>query len=195
MNSDSPTFVSPSWLEEHLADPEVAIIDVRAGFRPQPPGPSDFFSMRSDYDRAHIPGAHYLHMVDDLSDPAGSDHAGWVRSCPLRHPGRAAGFGLRRLGAVEEQLPGEALDFLGRSARCSSHHADDLVAGRPHTACRPRVSRRLLHCAVLGAPAGHHDPPRCPLVASLTVPTPYVGRPATACEGTDASQPGGSGLR
>lgn len=72
MNSDSPTFVSPSWLEDHLADPEVAIIDVRAGFRPQPPGPSDFFSMRSDYDRAHIPGAHYLHMVDDLSDPAGS---------------------------------------------------------------------------------------------------------------------------
>tara|TARA_Y100001970_G_scaffold53817_1_gene68239 strand:- start:20591 stop:21460 length:870 start_codon:yes stop_codon:yes gene_type:complete len=72
MSDYSPTFVSASWLEDHLGDPEVAIIDVRAGFRPQPPGPSDFFSMRSDYDEAHIPGAYYLHMVDDLSDPAGS---------------------------------------------------------------------------------------------------------------------------
>ena len=71
MDSYSRTFVSPSWLEDHLADPQLAIIDVRAGFRPQPPGPSDFFSMRTDYDEAHIPGAHYLHMVDDLSDPAG----------------------------------------------------------------------------------------------------------------------------
>jgi thiosulfate/3-mercaptopyruvate sulfurtransferase len=71
MNSYGPTFVSASWLEDHLGDPEVAVIDVRAGFRPQPPGPSDFFSMRTEYDETHIPGAHYLHMVDDLSDPAG----------------------------------------------------------------------------------------------------------------------------
>ena len=72
MDSYNRTFVGPSWLEDHLADPQLTIIDVRAGFRPQPPGPSDFFSMRTDYDKAHIPGAHYLHMVDDLSDPAGS---------------------------------------------------------------------------------------------------------------------------
>jgi len=71
MNSYGPTFVSASWLEDHLGDPEVAVIDVRAGFRPQPPGPSDFFSMRTEYDETHIPGAHYRHMVDDLSDPAG----------------------------------------------------------------------------------------------------------------------------
>ncbi|HAQ44443.1 MAG TPA: hypothetical protein DCQ67_10770, partial [Acidimicrobiaceae bacterium] len=63
MSDHSLTFVSTSWLEDHLDDPDVAIVDVRAGFRPQPPGPSDFFSMRSDYERAHIPGAHYLHMV------------------------------------------------------------------------------------------------------------------------------------
>ena len=79
MDSYSRTFVSPSWLEAHLADPQLAIIDVRAGFRPQPPGPSDFFSMRTDYDEAHIPGAHYLHMVDDLSDPAGP----FGPSCPI----------------------------------------------------------------------------------------------------------------
>ena len=72
MDISNGPFVSSGWLEEHLDDPAVAIIDVRAGFRPQPPGPSDFFSMYDDYLGAHIPGAHYLHMVDDLSDPSGS---------------------------------------------------------------------------------------------------------------------------
>jgi thiosulfate/3-mercaptopyruvate sulfurtransferase len=70
-NGNGP-FVSSSWLEGHLEDPAVAILDVRAGFRPQPPGPSDFFSMHDRYVEAHIPGAHYLHMVNDLSDPDGA---------------------------------------------------------------------------------------------------------------------------
>ena len=65
-------FVQADWLEEHLGDPGVAILDVRTGFRPRPPGPSDFFSMRSKYEAGHLEGAHYLHMVDDLSDPQGS---------------------------------------------------------------------------------------------------------------------------
>ena len=72
MSDYDPIFVNGDWLEEHLDDPDVAIIDVRAGFRPQPPGPSDFFSMHSDYEQGHVPGAHYLHMVDDLSDSTGS---------------------------------------------------------------------------------------------------------------------------
>ena len=72
MNNYEKTFVSADWLQEHMDDPDIAILDVRAGFRPQPPGPSDFFSMRVQYDEAHIPGAHYLHMVEDLSDPDGS---------------------------------------------------------------------------------------------------------------------------
>lgn len=65
-------FVQADWLEEHLGDPGVAILDVRTGFRPRPPGASDFFSMRSKYEAGHLDGAHYLHMVDDLSDPQGS---------------------------------------------------------------------------------------------------------------------------
>jgi thiosulfate/3-mercaptopyruvate sulfurtransferase len=71
MASYEETFVSSEWLKGRLGDPDIAVIDVRAGFRPQPPGPSDFFSMRSDYTESHIPGARYLHMVDDLSDPDG----------------------------------------------------------------------------------------------------------------------------
>jgi thiosulfate/3-mercaptopyruvate sulfurtransferase len=37
----------------------------------QPVGASLVTSARPDYLKAHIPGAHYLHMVDDLSDPDG----------------------------------------------------------------------------------------------------------------------------
>lgn len=65
-------FVQADWLQERSGDPDVAILDVRAGFRPRPPGPSDFFSMRSNYEAGHLHGAQYLHMVDDLSDPNGS---------------------------------------------------------------------------------------------------------------------------
>jgi thiosulfate/3-mercaptopyruvate sulfurtransferase len=67
MNNYDQIFVTEDWLQQHLDDPDVAILDVRAGFRPQPPGPSDFFSMRVNYEEAHIPNAHYLHMVEDLS--------------------------------------------------------------------------------------------------------------------------------
>ena len=38
---------------------------------PQPVGPSKITSGRPDYDRAHIPGAIHLDMVDDLSAPDG----------------------------------------------------------------------------------------------------------------------------
>jgi len=71
MSSYDKIFVNPDWLENHLDDPALVVIDTRTGFRPQPPGPSDYLSMRSDYNESHIPGARYLHMVEDLSDPVG----------------------------------------------------------------------------------------------------------------------------
>lgn len=73
MSSDGKEiFVSADWLEARLDSTDIAILDVRAGFRPQPPGPSDFFSMRQQYEEGHIPNSHYLHMVDDLSKPDGA---------------------------------------------------------------------------------------------------------------------------
>ena len=39
---------------------------------PQPVGPSAIASGRPDWQRAHIPGAQHVCMVDDLSDPAGA---------------------------------------------------------------------------------------------------------------------------
>ncbi|MEH6525228.1 MAG: sulfurtransferase [Sneathiella sp.] len=63
--------VEPDWLEAHMGDPTVRIIDTRVTIVPQPPGPSDYVSLYPEYLMSHIPGAAYLHMVEDLSDPEG----------------------------------------------------------------------------------------------------------------------------
>jgi thiosulfate/3-mercaptopyruvate sulfurtransferase len=70
-NMDS-LLVDANWLQKHLGDSSVHVIDTRVDIVPRPPGPSDYVSRYNDYIDCHIPGAAYLHMVDDLSDPNGS---------------------------------------------------------------------------------------------------------------------------
>jgi thiosulfate/3-mercaptopyruvate sulfurtransferase len=54
--------VSASWLDEHLRDPGLVVVDMRW----QGDGTS-----RSRYERAHIPGARYLDWSTDLAEPGG----------------------------------------------------------------------------------------------------------------------------
>ncbi|USG60016.1 sulfurtransferase [Sneathiella marina] len=68
----SDLLVDADWLEARLEDPTVRVIDTRVTIVPQPPGPSDYVSLYPDYLASHIPGAGYLHMVEDLSDPDGA---------------------------------------------------------------------------------------------------------------------------
>ncbi len=68
---DHPLLVDTTWLAAHLDDPDLRIVDVTTFMTPQPVGPSKITSGRPDYDRAHIPGAIHLDMVDDLSAPDG----------------------------------------------------------------------------------------------------------------------------
>jgi thiosulfate/3-mercaptopyruvate sulfurtransferase len=63
--------VEPEWLAEHLNDPRVHVIDCTVHMIAQPVGASVVASAHPDYLKAHIPGAHYVHMVEDLSDPNG----------------------------------------------------------------------------------------------------------------------------
>ncbi|MEH6911220.1 MAG: sulfurtransferase [Oceanicoccus sp.] len=64
--------VEPEWLETHLGDPTIRVIDTSVDIIPRPPGPSEYKSRYSQYLEKHIPGAAYLHMVDDLSDSKGA---------------------------------------------------------------------------------------------------------------------------
>ena len=69
--SNPGLLVSADWLQAHLDDPRVHVVDTSVDIVPRPPGPSDYRSRHPDYLEAHIPGAAYLHMVEDLSDPEG----------------------------------------------------------------------------------------------------------------------------
>lgn len=67
----SSPLVSVSWLLEHLDDPTVAIADCRFALTQPDAG-------YQQYQQAHIPGAYYLDLNQDLSSPV-SRHGG-------RHP-------------------------------------------------------------------------------------------------------------
>jgi thiosulfate/3-mercaptopyruvate sulfurtransferase len=64
--------VSPQWLQAHLDDPDLRIIDCSAQLIIQPVGASRVESGLPQYRQAHIPGARYLNMATDLSDPTGA---------------------------------------------------------------------------------------------------------------------------
>jgi thiosulfate/3-mercaptopyruvate sulfurtransferase len=63
--------VSTAWLQAHLDDPDVRILDCTTYMTPQPVGPSRIDSGRADWAKGHIPGAQHVDMVTDLSDPHG----------------------------------------------------------------------------------------------------------------------------
>lgn len=71
LRPDPRLLVEPGWLARNLGDPRVHVIDCTVHMIVQPVGASIVESGRPDYERDHIPGAHYLHMVEDLSDPRG----------------------------------------------------------------------------------------------------------------------------
>lgn len=63
--------VDPAWLRDHLNDPSVRVVDCTAEIVPRPVGPSLYESRRREWLSEHIPGAVYLHLDEDLSDPHG----------------------------------------------------------------------------------------------------------------------------
>lgn len=66
---DGRGLVSTAWLAEHLGDPTLRIFDATVHLRPVTPGPYRVESGRADYEAAHIPGAAFMDLVRDLSDP------------------------------------------------------------------------------------------------------------------------------
>jgi thiosulfate/3-mercaptopyruvate sulfurtransferase len=64
--------VDPAWLEAQLGNPSVRVFDCTLTRVPQPDGASLWESGREAWEESHIPGAFYLHMIDDLSAPKGT---------------------------------------------------------------------------------------------------------------------------
>ena len=63
--------VDTDWLAEHLDDPRIRIYDCTTHLLPHPTQAYTVGSGREDYDNGHIPGADFLDLQEELSDPAG----------------------------------------------------------------------------------------------------------------------------
>jgi thiosulfate/3-mercaptopyruvate sulfurtransferase len=70
--------VGTGWLEEHLRDPELRVFDVTARLSVD----DGVGTGRDAYDEAHVPGAGFLDLVGDLSDP--DNPAMFMRASPER---------------------------------------------------------------------------------------------------------------
>ena len=64
--------VDTDWLAEHLANAHLRVFDCTTRLEPAPPdstAPYEIVSGRAEYDAAHVPGAGFLDIQGELSDP------------------------------------------------------------------------------------------------------------------------------
>ena len=61
--------VTTAWLEKHLHDSNLRIIDIRGKVLPPTEPPPHYFSDSAGYEAAHIPGAAYIDWQVDIVDP------------------------------------------------------------------------------------------------------------------------------
>lgn len=86
--------VSTGWLEAHLNDPNVRVIDIRGHVLPPTQPPPHYFNHREDYVQSHIPGALFVDWVHEITDPDSPHHA------QIAKPERYAAL-MSRLGVSE----------------------------------------------------------------------------------------------
>ncbi len=61
--------VTTDWLEEHLHDDDLRVIEIRGKVLPPSQPPPHYFSDREAYESAHIPGAIYVDWQVDIVEP------------------------------------------------------------------------------------------------------------------------------
>lgn len=65
-----PVVVATDWLEAHLQDPDLRILDCHARSRPSEDSAGHVFeSGRDHYERGHVPGAVFSDVANELSSP------------------------------------------------------------------------------------------------------------------------------
>jgi thiosulfate/3-mercaptopyruvate sulfurtransferase len=60
--------VAPDWLQAHLHDPSVVVLDCTVHLIPDPKITYEVVPGRADFEKAHIPGAQFADLHNDLSD-------------------------------------------------------------------------------------------------------------------------------
>jgi thiosulfate/3-mercaptopyruvate sulfurtransferase len=101
--------VTTDWLEEHLDNPEVHVVDIRGYVRKTDLGEgrqrAEYLAAREEYDEAHIPGAVYVDWTRDIIDP---DNPVPVQVAPLERFAKL----MSTLG-ISDDLPVVAYDHAG----------------------------------------------------------------------------------
>ena len=85
------SLVAPEWLAAHRSDPGLRVFDCTTHLLPEPAKPYRVVSGRADFETAHIPGARFIDVQEDVSDP----DAKLRFMCPTQARFQAA---MRRLG-------------------------------------------------------------------------------------------------
>lgn len=67
--------VSNEWLETHLNDQNLRIVDIRGHVLPANEPTPHYFNHQADYQKSHIPGAVFIDWVHEITDPDDLRHA------------------------------------------------------------------------------------------------------------------------
>ncbi len=62
-------FVTTEWLQDHLNDPAIRIVDIRGMIRPVEAPKPWYLESREEYAEGHIPGAVYVGWLTDIVEP------------------------------------------------------------------------------------------------------------------------------
>lgn len=81
----SSPLVSTSWLEKHLNDPDIRIVELRGKALPPTDPPPHYFTDRAGYEAGHIPDAQFVDWQVDIVEPGSpsNDVAGPERFAAL----------------------------------------------------------------------------------------------------------------
>ncbi|MCY4018534.1 MAG: sulfurtransferase [Chloroflexi bacterium] len=115
--------VNSAWLEAHLDDRDLRIIDIRGKVLPPTAPPPHYISDRAAYEAAHIPGAVYVDWVVDIVEPGSPSN-------DIAAPSRFSGL-MRRLGISNGDLvvvyDDAASMFAARMRWCLLYYGHDNV--------------------------------------------------------------------
>ncbi|HVU13713.1 MAG TPA: sulfurtransferase [Phototrophicaceae bacterium] len=89
--------VSTEWLNEHLNDAPVRIVDIRGHVLPASEPLPHYYNHEADYTKSHIPGAVFVDWVKEITDPADPRHA------QIAQPERYAAV-MERIGVGDDTL-------------------------------------------------------------------------------------------
>ena len=172
---DRDPIVTPEWLEAHLDDPSVRVVDVRGYVvaRPVAPGveEADYKGAPEEYAASHIPGAVYVDWTRDIVDLDDPVKAQVAKPGAFAEAMAARGIGDETHVVAVDHMGGQ---YATRLWWALAYHGHDRVSvlqggwnrwveegrptGRAGPATRRRPRRRPVHGGASPRPAGRAHP-------------------------------------